>query len=429
MSTDHYQVGPKSEQSMAEARRLFPGGVNSPVRSFSAVGGTPPVFVAGKGAILTDLDGRRYLDLVQSWGVHILGHSPAPVVRAIRRQAKLLASVGAPSPGENRLGALIRAAMPSIEKLRFVSSGTEAVMSALRLARGATGRNLIIKFDGCYHGHSDNLLVRAGSGLATAALSASAGVGAAAVAATLSLPYNDLAAVETTFAGNPGQIAAVIVEPLAANMGLVHPAPGFLEGLRNLCTREGSLLVFDEVISGFRVAPGGAQARFGVQPDLTTLGKIIGGGLPVGAYGGRASLMDQVAPLGPVYQAGTLSGNPLAMAAGVAVLERLADGSVHRQIEERSAVFFEQLSPRLDPARFCLNHEANLFTLFFRPGAVRNFAEAKDSDSAAYGRFFHRMLQAGVCLPPAQFEAAFIGQAHSQRQLQKLADLIAANLV
>ena len=411
---------PKSKQAFLEANGLFPGGVNSPVRAYRAVGGDPVFLSKGKGAVVTDVDGNRYIDFVQSWGPHILGHSPASVVKALRRRIPLGTSFGAPTTDETVLGRLIRDAVPSMEKLRFVNSGTEAVMSALRLARGATGRSYILKFDGCYHGHADFLLVQAGSGLATGGLPDSGGVPQEFTAFTISVPFNNLDAVKKVFTARPGQIAAVIVEPVAANMGLIPPAPSFLEGLRKITTDDGALLIFDEVITGFRVARGGAQARFGVKPDLTTLGKIIGGGLPVGAYGGRRDLMDQLAPLGPVYQAGTLSGNPAAMAAGTAVLKELARSGFYETLEEKALAFYDQLKPLLDPSRHSLQTCGSLFTVFFAPGPLVNFAAAKTSDTGQYARVFRSLLDGGVLTAPSQFEANFIGAAHTASQLRQV---------
>ena len=420
---------PKSQQAFAEANDLFPGGVNSPVRAYRSVGGNPVFLTRGRGAEVTDVDGLRYTDFVQSWGAHILGHAPASVVRALKKRIPLGTSFGAPTIDETVLGRFIRDAFPTMEKLRFVNSGTEAVMSALRLARGATGRSYVLKFDGCYHGHADFLLVQAGSGLATGGLPDSGGVPAEFTAFTISVPYNDLEAVKAAFVARPGKIAAVIVEPVAANMGLVPPAPGFLEGLRTITAADGALLIFDEVITGFRVARGGAQARFGVRPDLTTLGKIIGGGLPVGAYGGRRDLMDQLAPLGPVYQAGTLSGNPAAMAAGTAVLRELARPGFYQTLEEKAAGFYQALAPSLDPARHTLQTCGSLFTLFFAPGPLKNFADAKTSDTAEYARVFRSLLDGGVLTAPSQFEANFLGAAHTPRQLRHAAEAYARALV
>lgn len=419
---------PRSAAAFAAANDLFPGGVNSPVRAYRSVGGEPVFLAKGRGALVTDVDGRRYDDLVQSWGAHILGHAPPSVVRALRRRVPQGTSFGAPTTEETVLGGLIRDAVPSMEKLRFVNSGTEAVMSALRLARGATGRRYVIKFDGCYHGHADFLLVQAGSGLATGGLPDSGGVPAEFTSFTISIPYNDLDSVRKAFAERPEQIAAVIVEPVAANMGLVPPAPGFLEGLRELTTADGALLIFDEVITGFRVARGGAQERFGVRPDLTTLGKIIGGGLPVGAYGGRRDLMDQLAPLGPVYQAGTLSGNPAAMVAGTAVLRELARPGFYERLEEKSNAFYRLLASLLDPNRHRLQSCGSLFTLFFTGALVTDFASAKTSNTQEYARVFRALLDAGVLTAPSQFEANFLGAAHTPRRLASIADRYARAL-
>jgi glutamate-1-semialdehyde 2,1-aminomutase len=420
--------GPKSAAAFAEAEALFPGGVNSPVRAYRSVGGNPVFLAKGKGAVVTDLDGNRYVDFVQSWGAHILGHAPASVVAAVRRRAPLGTSFGAPTVDETVLGSMIRDAVPSMERLRFVNSGTEAVMSALRLARGATGRKYIVKFDGCYHGHADFLLAKAGSGLATGGLPDSGGVPSEFTAFTLSLPYNDLDAVRRTFAERPGAIAAVILEPAAANMGLVRPVAGFLEGLRAVTKADGALLIFDEVITGFRAEHGGAQARFGIQPDLTTLGKIIGGGLPVGAYGGRRDLMELLAPLGPVYQAGTLSGNPAAMAAGIAVLKTLAQPGFYERLRETSENFYRQLSQHLDPDRHLLQTCGSLYTLFFTTGPVTDFATAKKSDTQAFAHVFRALLDGGVLTAPSQFEANFISAAHTPAVLKKVAETYARAL-
>jgi glutamate-1-semialdehyde 2,1-aminomutase len=420
--------GPKSAAAFAEAEALFPGGVNSPVRAYRSVGGNPVFLAKGKGAVVTDLDGNRYIDLVQSWGAHILGHAPAGVVAAVKRRAPLGTSFGAPTADETVLGSMIRDAVPSMERLRFVNSGTEAVMSALRLARGATGRKYVVKFDGCYHGHADFLLAKAGSGLATGGLPDSGGVPSEFTAFTISLPYNDLDAVRAAFAERPGAIAAVIIEPAAANMGLVRPAPGFLEGLRAVTKADGALLIFDEVITGFRVEHGGAQARFGIQPDLTTLGKIIGGGLPVGAYGGRRDLMELLAPLGPVYQAGTLSGNPAAMAAGIAVLKAVARPGFYENLRETSESFYRRLSQHLDPDRHLLQSCGSLYTLFFTGKPVTDFASAKTSDTQEFARVFRALLDRGVLTAPSQFEANFISAAHTTAVLDKVAEAYARAL-
>jgi glutamate-1-semialdehyde 2,1-aminomutase len=389
------------------ATALFPGGVNSPVRAYRAVGGEPPILVRGSGAEVWDADGNRYLDYVGAFGPLLLGHAHAAVVAAIKAAVDAGGSFGATGPGEVRLAELIRDRMPSIERLRFVNSGTEAAMSALRVARAATGRELVIKFDGGYHGHADSLLVEAGSGAATLSLPGSAGVAASVAAQTLVARYNDLDSVEDLLSTNPGKVAAVIVEPVAANMGVVPPQAGFLAGLRRLTAESGALLIFDEVITGFRVAPGGAQELYGVRPDLTVLGKIIGGGLPVGAYGGRADLLDLVAPAGPVYQAGTLSGHPVVMAAGEATLRRLTP-ELYAAVDRRADRLAEALA---GPGR-CTARVGSLLTLFFRARPPRNFAEARESDTAAFAGFFRAMKQAGVLLPPSQYEAWFLSAAH-----------------
>jgi glutamate-1-semialdehyde 2,1-aminomutase len=411
---------PSSDALFQAAQRLIPGGVNSPVRAFRGVGGTPFFVAHARGAHLTDADGRTYLDFLGSWGPLILGHAPPEVVEAVTEAVRRGTSYGAPTEGEVELAALITAAVPSMEMVRLVSSGTEAAMSALRLARGATGREVIVKFDGCYHGHADSLLVRAGSGGATFGVPDSLGVPRALAALTVALPFNDLSAVERLMAARGGEVAAVIVEPVAGNMGVVPPAPGFLQGLRDLCTRHGALLVFDEVITGFRVAWGGAQVLYGVRPDLTCLGKIIGGGLPVGAYGGRRDLMQLMAPLGGVYQAGTLSGNPLAVAAGRATLRALADGQAYLRLERLGA----QLEAGLREAALAaglpvtVNRVGSMLTAFFTAGPVTDYASARTADTARYARFFHAMLERGVFLAPSQFEAAFLSLAHSEADLQ-----------
>jgi glutamate-1-semialdehyde 2,1-aminomutase len=389
------------------AARLFPGGVNSPVRAYRAVGGEQPIMVRGDGAFVWDADGSRYIDYVGAFGPLMVGHAHPAVIEAIRTAVEAGGPFGATTPAEVRLGELIRSRMPSVERLRFVNSGTEAAMSALRLARAATGRDLVIKFEGGYHGHADSLLVEAGSGAATLSIPGSAGISKPVAAQTLVATYNDLNSVAALFDSHVGEVAAVIVEPVAANMGVVPPAPGFLNGLRRLADRAGALLIFDEVITGFRVAPGGAQELYGVKPDLTILGKIIGGGLPVGAYGGRAELLDLVAPAGPVYQAGTLSGHPVVMAAGEATLLQLTS-DVYTAIESRA----NRLEEGLRRAGVSVARVGSLLTVFFRDEAPINFREAKECDTLAFGRFFNQMRVARVLLPPSQFEAWFLATAH-----------------
>jgi glutamate-1-semialdehyde 2,1-aminomutase len=407
------ESGETSADLFARARALFPGGVNSPVRAWGAVGGTPRFIVRAEGARVRDVEGRSYVDFISSWGAILLGHAHPDVLEAVRRAALSGSSFGAPSPGEIELGERIRAAMPWVERLRFTSSGTEAVMSAVRLARAYTGRALILKFGGCYHGHADALLAEAGSGVATLGLPGSAGVTPGAARDTLVIPFNDSEAAASLFEELGDEIAAVIVEPVAANMGVVAPRDGFLESLRDLAARHGTVLVFDEVITGFRVAPGGAQGRFAIRPDLTCLGKIIGGGLPVGAFGGRAEIMALVAPEGPVYQAGTLSGNPLAMAAGAAVLGALADGSLHARLESLTARLAEGLA-EAGAGRISVPHVGALLTVFFAPRPPADYDEARATDTAAFARFFHAMLGRGVMLPPSAFEAWFTTLAHDE---------------
>ena len=393
---------------------LFPGGVNSPVRAYGAVGVEPPVPVRGAGAHVLDHDGRRYVDYVGAFGPLLLGHAHPAVVAAIADTAAAGGPFGLTVELEVRLARLIRAAMPNLEKMRFVSSGTEAAMTALRVARAATGRDSILKFEGGYHGHSDALLVKAGSGVATLALPGSAGVAPAVAAQTLIAPYNDLDAVSQAFARHGERLAAVIVEPIAANMGVVAPKPGFLEGLRELSSREGALLVFDEVITGFRVARGGAQALYGVTPDLTLLGKVIGGGLPIGAFGGRADLMDLLAPAGPVYQAGTLSGHPLAMAAGCATLEQL-DEHVYERLDKLSEGLAAGLAEALPGT--AVARVGSLLTPFFRPRPPENIREASESDTTRFAAVFRGLLARGILPPPSQFEAWFVSAAHSDEDV------------
>jgi glutamate-1-semialdehyde 2,1-aminomutase len=412
-----------SESLFAAAQRVIPGGVNSPVRAFRGVGGTPFFVARAEGARLVDVDGRSYLDFLGSWGPLILGHAAPAVVEAVAEAAQRGTSYGAPTAGEVEMAEVISAAVPSMEMVRLVSSGTEAAMSAIRLARGATGRDVIVKFDGCYHGHADSLLVKAGSGGATFGVPDSLGVPAALAALTLTAPFNDLEALRRLFSARGGEIAAVIVEPVAGNMGVVPPAPGFLAGLRELCRTHGALLIFDEVITGFRVARGGAQARYGVRPDLTCLGKIIGGGLPVGAYGGSRALMERVAPLGGVYQAGTLSGNPLAVAAGLATIRALEDPAVYDRLERLGRMLERGIAEAAAGAGVPLtvNRVGSMLTAFFTEGPVTDFASAKRADTARYARFFHAMLEQGVFLAASQFEAAFVSLAHTERDLEEAA--------
>src|ERR1700730_1827052 len=406
---------PRSDELFERAKNILIGGVNSPVRAFRAVGGTPIVIDRAQGSRLYDVDGREYIDYVCSWGALILGHADADVVSAIADQAGRGTSYGMTSPLEIELAEQISSALPSIERIRFVSSGTEATMSAIRAARGFTKRDLILKFEGGYHGHADSFLVEAGSGLATLAISASPGVPAALANLTLNAPYNNLTAVDRVFQTHAGEIAAVIVEPVAANMGVTVPDSGFLAGLRKITERDGSLLIFDEVITGFRMRYGGAQDLFQIRPDMTTLGKIIGGGLPVAAYGGRRDIMEMVAPLGPVYQAGTLSGNPLAMRAGLATLPKLKAPGFYDALNRKSEQFAEGLRAELQDSGVAgqLNIAGSSLTLFFSTEPVRDYAAAKRSDTARFGAFFREMLDRGVLLPPSQFEALFLSAAHS----------------
>jgi glutamate-1-semialdehyde 2,1-aminomutase len=414
--------GARSHALQKRAEAVIPGGVDSPVRAFRAVGGEPPFIVRGEGARIWDADGRSYIDYVGSWGPLILGHAAPEVVEAIVGAARDGASFGASTPREVELAEAVLAAYPSMEKIRFVSSGTEATMSAIRLARAATGRKRIVKFEGCYHGHADSLLVKAGSGVATLGIPGSAGVPEEVAQLTLALPYNDPAALEQAFRDFRGQIACVILEPVVGNMGVVVPHRDWLELVRELTTKDGALLIFDEVMTGFRVALGGAQQLFGMKPDLTTLGKIIGGGLPVGAYGGPSRLMDMVAPSGPVYQAGTLSGNPLAMAAGLATIDFLCE---HPEIYPRVQRLTEALIAMvIDAARetgvpLIANHAGSMFTFFFTSTPVTDWASAAKCDTQAFGRFHRAMLHAGIYLPPSQFEAAFMSAAHTEEDVEE----------
>ena len=399
------------------AEKFIPGGVNSPVRAFRSVGSEPPFLVRGKGAHVWDADGNQYIDYVGSWGPLILGHADPEVIEAVIKAARNGTSFGASTPSEADLAELVIEAFPAIEKVRFVSSGTEATMSAIRLARAATGRKMIVKFEGCYHGHSDALLVKAGSGVATLGIPGSAGVPEEFVEFTLALPYNNVPAVQEAFDKFKGQIACVIVEPVVGNMGCVLPTPGYLKALRVITARDGALLIFDEVMTGFRVAFGGASELYNVKPDLTTLGKIIGGGLPVGAYGGPAKLMDMIAPVGPVYQAGTLSGNPLAMAAGIATLCQLKSNreQFYRQLDQMSGKLVAGVlqAAKESGVAMTANRVGSMFTFFFTERQVTDWESAATCDTAKFGRFHCAMLEAGVWLPPSQFEAAFLSVAHT----------------
>ncbi len=410
----------RSEELFEDAQTIIPGGVNSPVRAFKGVGGKPIFFKKARGAHLYDVDGRDYIDYIGSWGPMILGHNHPDVIAAVRDQALAGLSFGAPTELETRLAKMVREMVPSMELLRMVNSGTEATMSAIRLARGFTGRDRIVKFEGCYHGHSDSLLVKAGSGALTLGVPNSPGVPAALAEKTITLTYNNLTEVEDTFKQVGNEIACIIIEPVAGNMNCIPPAPGFMEGLRKLCDEYGTVLIFDEVMTGFRVALGGAQAYYGVKPDLTTLGKIIGGGLPVGAFGGRRDIMEHLAPLGPVYQAGTLSGNPLAMAAGLATLENLSTHGFHEALTEKTAALLQGLKEKAEIAGipFTTSQVGGMFGLFFTEQQnVDCFAKVMACDTDRYAKFFHGMLDNGVYLAPSAFEAGFISIAHGQAEL------------
>jgi glutamate-1-semialdehyde 2,1-aminomutase len=410
----------QSEALFSRAQEYIPGGVNSPVRAFRGVGGTPRFIARGEGSHIWDVDGNEYVDYVCSWGPLVTGHRPKPVIDAIMSVLEIGTSFGAPTGREVELAELIIDAVPSMEMVRLVNSGTEAAMSALRVARGFTGRDITVKFEGCYHGHVDSLLVKAGSGIATLGLPDTAGVPRCFAETTIALPYNDLERVESTFREHGDRIASIIVEPVCGNMGCVPPLPGFLEGLRRITEQYGSLLIFDEVMTGFRLSFGGAQQVFNVVPDLTMLGKIIGGGLPMAAYGGRADVMKKVAPAGPVYQAGTLSGNPVAVTAGIAILQYLeANPDVYATMEKLTAEVTEHLPPSV-----CVNRVGSMHTIFFQEGPVRNYEEAKRSDTEKFSRFFHHLLERGVYFPPSQFESGFVSAAHTPRDIVYTANAI-----
>ena len=410
----------QSEALFSRAQEYIPGGVNSPVRAFRGVGGTPRFIARGEGSHIWDVDGNEYVDYVCSWGPLVTGHRPKPVIDAIASVLEIGTSFGAPTGREVELAELIIDAVPSMEMVRLVNSGTEAAMSVLRVARGFTGRDITVKFEGCYHGHVDSLLVKAGSGIATLGLPDTAGVPQCFAETTIALPYNDLDRVESTFRQHGDRIAAIIVEPVCGNMGCVPPLPGFLEGLRRITEQYGSLLIFDEVMTGFRLSFGGAQQVFNITPDLTMLGKIIGGGLPMAAYGGRADVMKKVAPTGPVYQAGTLSGNPVAVTAGIAMLRYLeANPDVYATMEKLTAEVTEHLPPSV-----CVNRVGSMHTIFFQEGPVRNYEEAKRSDTEKFSRFFHHLLERGVYFPPSQFESGFMSAAHTPRDIVYTANAI-----
>lgn len=416
-----------SSALMQRALKTIPGGVNSPVRAFKGVGGDPIFFADAKGAYLYDVDGNEYIDYIGSWGPMILGHNFAPTVQAVTEQAQRALSFGAPTELEILLAEKITTLVPSMEQVRMVNSGTEATMSAIRLARGFTGRDMIVKFSGCYHGHSDSLLVKAGSGVLTLGLPNSPGVPESLAQHTLTAPFNDAQAIETLMATYGDQVACIIVEPIAGNMGCIPPQAGYLESLRDLCQQHGAVLIFDEVMTGFRVAPGGAQELYGIQPDLTTLGKIVGGGLPVGAFGGRADIMNCIAPAGPVYQAGTLSGNPLAMAAGLTTLNHLTDDVYATMAAATQALVDGMLALAAKHGiALCENHVCGMFSFFFGQDSVRNYEDVAGSNVDQFNAFFHAMLDQGIYLAPSAFEAGFLSAQHGTEEIQKT--LAAADL-
>jgi glutamate-1-semialdehyde 2,1-aminomutase len=419
-----FNAGPISHSLWERALCRIPGGVNSPVRAFRGVGGEPFFVNKAKGCTITDVDGREYIDFVGTWGPAILGHAPQVVIDAITETAKHGTSFGIPNPLEVEMAETICRLLPSVEKVRMTNSGTEAVMSAIRLARGFTGRERIVKFEGCYHGHVDSLLVKAGSGALTLGQPDSAGIPASLAALTTTVPFNDLEALKAVFRESGQEIACVILEPVPANAGLYLPEPGYLEAIRKLCNEHGSLLIFDEVMTGFRLAPGGAQEIFGITPDLTTLGKVIGGGLPVGAFGGRADIMDHLAPLGPVYQAGTLSGNPLALAAGLAQLKEMERINGWALLESIGAQMEESMKTAIKGKPLTFQRIGSMFCLYFCEGPVRNLADAKRSDTIAFARYFHAALKEGIYFAPSQYEAGFISTAHSSEALERASDII-----
>ena len=411
----------KNQTLFERAQRVIPAGVNSPVRAFRAVGGTPPFFERASGAHLWDAEGRRYIDYLGSWGPMVVGHTHPAVVEAVQEAASRALSFGAPTEAEIELAEMLCRLVPSLEMVRLVSSGTEATMTAIRLARGFTGRDLIVKFEGCYHGHADALLVKAGSGALTFGNPSSAGVPADTASHTLVLDFNDLAQITSLFSDRGNQVAGVIVEPVAGNMNLVLPAPGFLETLREECTRHGAVLILDEVMTGFRVALGGAQARYGIRPDLTTLGKVIGGGLPVGAVGGRRDIMQKIAPLGPVYQAGTLSGNPVAVAAGLATLKLVDTPGFQERISAVAEALIQGLKEEARRAKVIFSAQAigSMFGLYFRASPPASFAEVMQCDRERFNRFFHAMLERGVYLAPSAYEAGFVSAAHGSAEIEE----------